>query len=354
MATRVTEPRYHCFTNIRKEAEAEAEDDDADMIELRQRGSSPIFSTYCFGKGEKLPLSLLDACRQSRQEFQKIFTPLSQGGYRMEYALRQLKYSNTMYDYFYLGNDVWSEYKALVDMMIRLNTTRELDRSVRLDLEAFQKIRLLIVDFVVFAGAPARVWAEFSSLEELTIAFHPLAIIKDFEESPGQYNLLRDENFLHPSPSTKCGKRAEWIIKSATEALEVINDVPGWKRPKIQALVRVPEECDGKALYFDDRDEDEYEYEGTELEGRPIEKDDSAWYQQATERMAQQVSAKEIKKLKQIYHPCRKEKPIHSRLFSRWHPNPSGKKAGEYWTDSEGEEGKMTAREGRYIREEDF
>jgi hypothetical protein len=78
MATRVTEPRYHCFTNIRKEAEAEAEDDDADMIELRQRGSSPIFSTYCFGKGEKLPLSLLDACRQSRQEFQKIFT-LSQG-----------------------------------------------------------------------------------------------------------------------------------------------------------------------------------------------------------------------------------------------------------------------------------
>jgi hypothetical protein len=160
MATRVTEPRYHCFTNIRKEAEAEAEDDDADMIELRQRGSSPIFSTYCFGKGEKLPLSLLDACRQSRQEFQKIFT-LSQGRYRMEYALRQLKYSNTMYDYFYLGNDVWSEYKVLVDMMIRLNTTRELSRSVRLDLEAFQKKRLLIVDFVVFAGAPARVWAEF-------------------------------------------------------------------------------------------------------------------------------------------------------------------------------------------------
>jgi hypothetical protein len=79
----------------------------------------------------------------------------------MEYALRQLKYSNTMYDYFYLGNDVWSEYKVLVDMMIRLNTTRELSRSVRLDLEAFQKKRLLIVDFVVFAGAPARVWAEF-------------------------------------------------------------------------------------------------------------------------------------------------------------------------------------------------
>lgn len=351
MATRVTEPRYHCFTNIRNEAK----DRYNDRIELLQRGSSPIFSSWRFDEDEKPPLSLLDACRQSRLEILKVFTPLSQGGYRKEYASRHLKYSNTMYDYFYMGNDVWSEYKVLVDMMIRLNTTRELDRSVRLDLEAFRKIRLLIVDFVVFAGAPARVWAEFSSLEELTIAFHPSATIKDFEESPGQYNLLRDENFLHPSPFTKCGKRAEWIVKSATEALEVINDVPGWRRPKIKAFVRVPEDCDGKALFYDDRDEDEYEDEGTELEGRLIEKDDSAWYQQARDRMARQVSTKEIKKLKQIYHPCRREKFLHNRPYSQWdEPNPSGKKAGEYWTDSEGEEGKITAREGRYIREEDF
>ena len=148
-------------------------------------------------------------------------------------------YFNTPYDTFYIGGETWSEFKILIDLLVKLNTTRPLREPVQNDLRKLQNIRLLIVDLNIFGAAPLRLWAEFPKLEVLTIAFYPSSTIKDKELR------YRDPDngpvrFITPLRGTIFGKRAGYIRKIALETLETLknSEIPKWKIPTVEVVVR--------------------------------------------------------------------------------------------------------------------
>ena len=317
MATRTEEPKIHTLAPL-----------EPNFRNYPRRrgihGSSPIDLR---GKGGQPNHKLLRICRESRMVARTIFTRMP---FKMYYvgSANDFAYFNTLYDTFYIGGYLWDEFKILVDLLIKLNTTRALQPKVSRDIERLQNIRLLTVDLNIYGALPPRLWAEFPKLEVLTIAFYPYPTIADREPEISRNEGLE---FIKPRRRSKFGKRAEWIFKSATESFECVKKgSPLWKIPKIEVVVRMT----GKDLDFEtywdlygDESEDEDEDED-ELED---EDDDSIYLQQLEARMSHEVSRDQIKELKHTHHPGR---VVNVRQAKRLN-----KPVGSYFTDSERESG---------------
>jgi hypothetical protein len=279
-----------------------------------------------------------------------VFTRIPFKSFYTKGAATKFAYFNTLYDTFYIGGYAWNKSKILVDLIIKLNTTHDLLPGVRSGVERLQNIRLLTVDLNVFGALPPRVWAEFPKLEVLTIALYPFPTIEDDE-------LQRVERhprveLMKPRRRSKFGKRAEWIFKSATESLQSVKkDLPQWKLPKIEVVVRgTGEEADDEIEEAWDYDEDEAEKENSggdqgedqgdgnsegENENEDLEPQaqdtDFTYYEQLKARMSHEVSRDQIKLLKSKHLP--------SRTVSFVDAARTKKPAGTYYADSEFESG---------------
>lgn len=307
-------------------------------------GSSRIIREHNTWRSEKTPITLR-VCRDSRRVAQRIHTRMRFCGARQR-AQRPEAYFNTLYDQFYLAEYPWNDFKILIDILIKQNTTRPLQSKVQRDMDRFFEIRYLTLDFHVFAGVPASVWVEFPKLVRLTIGIYPYEAINDREAIPD-----RDLGFVKPQKGSKYGKRADWVLSAASTALRVAGDERrNWRMPELEVLVRLTgdqiddtveehwtedlEEYEqAVALYMEDSTEQEQEHtednsddtssDHANEEVTDEEEDtDSAWFEQADARMKQTVSPAEIKLLKQEHHPSRK---IITRI-----PKPSQDK---WWED---------------------
>ncbi|KUJ13226.1 uncharacterized protein LY89DRAFT_155145 [Mollisia scopiformis] len=129
---------------------------------------------FYFSENRDVP-SVLHICRESRSVAQQVYTlmPLD-----MLEGREKRAYFNTLYDFFFIGatnGETWTSFLILVDMVIKLNSSRPLRPQIQKDVEIFQNIRHLTVDFEVFATARARVWAEFPLLAHIVICSSPYA-----------------------------------------------------------------------------------------------------------------------------------------------------------------------------------
>lgn len=97
----------------------------------------------------------------------------------------------------------WYDFKLLIDLVIRENTTAEADLAVTQDPALLCKIRHLVLDFHVFAAAPRTIWTHFPDLETLTIVFYPSIHIEDIngDENWAAYR----PTFSIPKPNTNFG-----------------------------------------------------------------------------------------------------------------------------------------------------
>jgi hypothetical protein len=296
-------------------------------------------------------------------------------------------YFNTSYDNFYLGGKYWTEFKILVDLLIGLNTTRPLREPLQRDLDKFTKsIRLLTVDLNIFGLLPVRIWAEFTKLEVLTIAFYSWSDVDDTfvlksAKSPAFIKLRNRE--------TRCGKRAELILKSASDSFDKLQrDMPQWNAPKIEVVARKTggslDEAEEDVSHHDDGpipvvegvlnennnddpvsdkeddDDDETgptpddEEDGNDTEPEEDEEDDEYFLEQLPDVMSHQAWEGEIKRLKHKYHPSRKiakrpywmsdgyEDSMRARFPNYAVECPKGRieeRYGEILTDSEAESG---------------
>ena len=260
-----------------------------------------------------------------------------------------------------------------MDLVIKLNTNRPLQREVQHDLDGLLRIRMLTVDITIFAETPSRVWAEFPHLEVLTIVFYPRPDIIDYGFEEEQWACVKGPQFLRPKRDSKFGKRAAWILASATKILmKIQSKVPRWKIPTIKVVIRtcgvrefdskIEEQPDGEdawAIYPNPTEantsvdepapELRFKHRGSvngipqdepaQADNRSVysqdeveeEGDDSLWYEQAGIRMACKIRSHQIRKLKYKYHPGTKKVDIDG-LYDE---------DDIYVTDSEGEEGKV-------------
>jgi hypothetical protein len=259
---------------------------------------------------------------------------------------------NTLYDTFYIGGYHWQSFKILVDLLIKMNTTRDLQFGAKEEVKNIQNIRLLIVDLNIYSSLPTHLWLQFPKLELLTIAFYPFPTIHDIEPQEDPESL----EFEKPYKRSRFGKRAEWISKTVTESFENIKkDLPQWKVPKIDVVVRLTgvdedfevedaldydseDECEqgedaeektegGKENEEDGNDDDDNEEAEDDLES---EVDESAYYEQLEARMTHEVPREEIKRLKRKHHPSK------TVGIADWE---CGRPVGTYFTDSENESG---------------
>lgn len=256
-------------------------------------------------------------------------------------------------------HDKWSEFKVLVDLLIKCNTTRTLRPSVQRELNGILNVKHVGLDFNVFAGAPARIWAEFAKLETLTILFYPYDAITDSDITDGEYSYSSIKlplNYTTVQVCTRLGRRAEWIYKSAKRAFDAVKiDLPKWNVPKIRVVVRysgldnfdehIHEEeeenvCwdgdDSASLYEEDDMQDDEEGP------RAAEEDDTQWYEQASARLAQVVSPEELRRLKHKYFPTRRVELSRADWWTNDGITARRAKM-DFLSDSEGEEGQQAA-----------
>lgn len=277
--------------------------------------------------------TVLHICRQSREEELKVYTPLR--------TLRRLHvhtFINTLYDMFYIGANKWDNFKILIDLIIKRNTTRQLVPGVKKDVEALRNIRFLIVDFNIFGDAPAQIWAEFPRLEKLTVAFYPFEEIRTVDFPTNQAGLLPSNlEFVKPQRGTRHGKRAGWVlslVKSSLEAAKT-DDLADWKIPLVEVVVRMTgESCDGDVHeeYTDRETTDGNDYDEEEQQ----EKDEieSNWRNQAVARMRHTVQPEQLRRWKRKYLPSKKVYRIDAMMQRRT--------TGKYHTDSETEQGNFS------------
>jgi hypothetical protein len=328
------------------------------------KGSSQLLSTSsryvtCLDESTRLAMDretlpiIFQICSDSRKIGQEIFAKLPIVHYQ-NMGKSSKMYYHTRYDSIYLGKqkfggDTWSEFKILVDLLLKQHTTRSFKPAVQREMEQFKKIQNLIVDLKVFAGAPLKLWAEFPKLEQLTIAFYPFDQVYQPETliAPG---LDIEPKFFVPKAGSKYATRAAWILQSVTASLErvVRKQLPGWKVPRIKVLARktwnyhldnavqhgLPMPIDQGAHETDGQDHKE-------------QGDDSAWYESAARAMTYHVPIEEIKSLKHKFLSCRKVDPLEWWLSG---PREEMLKCEykEYYTDSEGEEGQEAAKRMGY------
>ncbi|KAK0123924.1 hypothetical protein ONS95_008914 [Cadophora gregata] len=289
-------------------------------------GSSRIVRENNMWAFEKTPVTLR-VCRDSRMVAQRIHTCMRFCGTR-QHAQESEAYFNTLYDNFYFAEYPWNEYKILIDILITQNTTRPLQPRVQRDVDRFFKIQHMTVDFHIFAGVPASVWAAFPKLVRLTIGIYPYDVINNREAIPD-----RDLGFVKPQKGSKYGKRADWVLAAASEALRAVGkEHRHWKMPELEVLVRQTgdeiddhveeqwtedlEEYKQAVALEDSTEQDTENHDGSNIsENQDInqdisdegeEDDDSARLEQADARMKQTISQKEVSQLKHEYHPSRK------------------------------------------------
>ncbi|PVH76541.1 hypothetical protein DL98DRAFT_291302 [Cadophora sp. DSE1049] len=123
-------------------------------------------------------------------------------------------------------------------------------------MDRFLQIRYMTVDFHIFAGVPASIWAEFPKLVKLTIGIYPYEVINDREAIPD-----RDLGFVKPQKGSKYGKRADWVLTAASAALGAVgDDRRHWKAPELEVLVRqTGDEIDDDVEEQWTEDQEEYE-----------------------------------------------------------------------------------------------
>ncbi|KUJ17298.1 uncharacterized protein LY89DRAFT_733158 [Mollisia scopiformis] len=248
---------------------------------------------------------LLHVCQASRMVVLKVYTPMPRVAPNHPDAMQ---YLNTLYDRFYIGGqDSWTDHQLLVDILIRLNSTRPLPKTVQDNMERLLKIRFLLVDFHVFAALPVKIWAEFEQLEKFTIVMYPYDETGEWENTPG-YSPFPE--FVNVTQRSKYGRRAEWILKSARESFEAVkrSDIPKWTIPQLDTVLRTIEDNDLAGNLEDSSDPNS--------DPEDEENDDSRWYQQAARLLVHDVPRTNIKQLKKVHHPSefktRESKPSSS------------------------------------------
>ena len=299
------------------------------------------------------PPIVFQICSDSRKIGQEIFAKLPFVHWlNMGKSLKM--YYHTRYDNIYLGKQIfggntWSEFKILVDLLLKQHTTRSFKPAVQREMEEFKKIQNLIVDLNVFAGAPLKLWAEFPKLEQLTIAFYPFDQVHQPETFLAPGSDIKPK-FNVPKAGSKYAARAEWILHSVATSLErvVRKHLPGWKIPKLKVLIRNTgdyhldkEVQDGLPMPIDQGADE------TDGQDHKEEDDDSAWYESAARAMTYHVPIEEIKSLKHKFLPSREVDPL-----EWWLSGPREemlkREYKEYYTDSEGEEGQVAAKRMGY------
>ncbi|KAH6703180.1 hypothetical protein BKA61DRAFT_619063 [Leptodontidium sp. MPI-SDFR-AT-0119] len=363
MAARNEDPKIRKILSMRYDV---PEMDDIGFRGRPSEGSSRIIREHNMWGFKKTPVTLR-LCQDSRMVAQSIYTPMRFCGNHPGTQGSEA-YFNTLYDNFYLAEYPWDDFKILIDILIKQNTTRPLQPKVQRDMDRFFQIRHLTVDFQIFAAVRASIWAEFSKLVKLTIAIYPYGVINDREAIPD-----RDLGFVKPQIGSKYGKRADWVMTAASTALEALkDDHPQWKVPELEVLVRQTgdeidddveeqwtddlteyEEAEYQEATFDAEEEiysgdqelenqeeepnDAVQHEDPEASDEEDEDDDSDWYRQADARMKTTISDVEIKQLKHKHHPSRKHPLSRSRARSTspWR----NYEADEWISDSETESG---------------
>lgn len=198
-------------------------------------------------EGKQLVPSILHVCQESRIEALKVFTllPTVRWGYCYSRA-----YFNTIYDSFYLGHaEIWKEFRLLIDILIKHNTTRALPDTVLPDMEQFKEIRHLIVDLRIFGAMPPKTWTEFTNLDVLTVAFYPFDEDEDdefkfFEE----HDCPRRPGCVRAHPRNLYGLHAKRLLEHVTVCIGRAKDeAPGWKTPSTEVKKR-------RVSSFDDHD----------------------------------------------------------------------------------------------------
>lgn len=235
----------------------------------------------------------------------------------------QPRYFNNLHDEFYIGGEPsWTRFQVLVDMFIRLNSSRSLPRRARLDVEKLSEIRNLRVDLNVFASMPIHFWAGFTKLEKLTLVLYSYDEFGEHED----VSFDPHPNFVRVKQPSKHGGRAEWVLNYVREAFHAAkNDLPQWTIPQLDVLHRFAELLNDFELELAD---DQY---NTESDAEEEEYDDSGWYREAGARMIHNVSRNEIRRLKIMHHPSLKITHFNRHFHD-------GKESGQYLTDSETED----------------
>jgi hypothetical protein len=297
LAARTEEPQIHLVVAMTDDR-SQSEWNSSPYCSYGVEGSSRINRDVSIWDPKPVP-TVLHISSDSRMVAQTVYTRLLFSD-RSDVPTGQEGYFNTLYDSFYFGHKIWTDFKILVDTLLTLNTTRPLHSSVKRDLKRFQNVRFFIVDFNIFAGAPSRLWAEFHKLEKLTIAIYPYERISNPEATPDAVSPA----FIKPHRGSYHGKRADWLHQAALDSLQAAkdHDVPQWKIPEIEVVVRRT----GNDEIYDTVMEEWADEDMSEMEG-DIEKfkDDSVWYEQATKVLAQTVSPAEVKRLKSKFLPSR-------------------------------------------------
>ena len=179
----------------------------------------------------------------------------------------------------------------------------------------------------MFGVLPVRIWAEFTRLEVLTIAFYPWLEIDNTEvlasvASP-EFIELRDRE-------SRCGKRADLILKIASDSFDALQrDMPQWNAPKIKVVARKTGEFhDELEEKFRKSDEDpnsvaegnlndnrstrslpeeDNDDNGTDPAFEEDGDEDADYYlEELPNVMSHQAWKDELKNLKHTYHPSRK------------------------------------------------
>lgn len=319
LTARMDEPQTHAIAPMTEE---ESESYYSESYAYCLRGSSRInCEANRWPKRRRRIPFVLHVCQRSRGVALKIYTHIA-ARYESGSWPQCEAYFNTLYDSFYMGYEPWNEFKILVDILIKFNTTRPLQTKVQKDMEQLRNIRRLIVDLNIFGAVPAKVWTEFPKLEKLTIAFYAFNTISDTEPRAYERNLV----FTKAQRGSKYGKRAQWVVTSAKSALEAAKTDGKfeWKLPVIEALVRRVSNDE-----VDDFVEEEWTDREVSDEDEADEDADATWYEQAAARMTHNVPKDEFKRLKHRHHPSR-QVGCYTSAFS-------DKGWGDWITDSETE-----------------
>lgn len=259
---------------------------------LRRYGSSQVYQAG--DKAYTVPV-VLHVCRASRMVAKSIHSLLPCR------RLNRDQYFNTLYDTFYIGGEwSWHNSQILVDLLIRLNTTRPIPEPARTDVQKLQHIKHLQVDFNIFADLPIGIWVEFYQLESLTIVIYPTDDFTSFFDP----TLVNESAFAELNVRSKHGKRGQWLIDFALEsfkdAKERTERISQWKIPKIKVVLR------RRWRSIDGFDQMHNAQDGLDFNVEPdgdLDEDDSLWYKKAATRMVHAVPENEIRFIVQRHHP---------------------------------------------------
>lgn len=161
----------------------------------------------------------------------------------------RLRYINTMYDDLYIGGKwSWMQFHLLVNMFIRLNTTRPLSYQARLDVEMLFRMKNVRVDFNMFVALPLQIWTQFPQLKKLSIVMYSYNDFSQYEE----ISFGREKGFSELKRQSKHRKRAQWILESARKSFEAIkDDIREWIPPQLDVVLRFADILDDKPIFED-------------------------------------------------------------------------------------------------------